>query len=94
MRRAWELVGQALLRGGWRVVRVKGIIVDRRACELGPELDRAVGYLHGWWERIGGLELVKLVGDLFHGWWGRVRGFVSIDVGRWTAGVFVGGLRI
>lgn len=43
---------------------------------------------------MGGLELVILVGDTLHGWWGRVGGFVSIDVGRWAAGVFVGGLRI
>lgn len=72
---------------------MKGIIINRRACELGPELDRTVwGPFHGWWVR--GLELVILVGDTFHGWWRRVGGFVSIDVGRWAAGVFVGGLRI
>lgn len=43
---------------------------------------------------MGGLELVILVGDTFYGWWRRVGGFISIDVGRWAAGVFVGGLRI
>lgn len=38
-------------------------------------------------------ELVRVVGDLLGGWRGRVGGLVSIDVGRWTAGVFVGNLR-
>lgn len=38
------------------------------------------------------IELVRLVRDSLHGWRWRVGGLVSIDVGRWTAGVFVGNL--
>lgn len=41
-----------------------------------------------------GLDLDRLVGDLFHGWRWRAGGLVAVYIRRGAAGVFVGGLSL
>lgn len=90
---AWEVVGQVPLKGGeW--LRGGGLL-------------RGGEYLGGWGLAVGaegfvvngraremGLDLDRLVGDLFHGWRRRAGGFVAVYIGGGAAGVFVGGLSL